>query len=156
MLAKVIAHAPTRAEAAGRLALALERLHLGGVTTNRGLPGGHAARPAFLAGDTTTDFIERVAPAAAVELDDEARGPSWPPPPPSGSRAAPTRSASPTAPASTATGLSGRPEMVEGGPIDVLTGDWLAELTMLILARTRAKRPRRAASPAPSSPRWSR
>ena len=31
--------------------------------------------------------------------------------------------------------------MVEGGPIDVLTGDWLAELTMLILARTRAKRP---------------
>ena len=32
-------------------------------------------------------------------------------------------------------------EMVEGGPIDVLTGDWLAELTMLILSRTRAKRP---------------
>ena len=31
--------------------------------------------------------------------------------------------------------------MVEGGPIDVLTGDWLAELTMLILARTRVKRP---------------
>jgi hypothetical protein len=31
--------------------------------------------------------------------------------------------------------------MVEGGPIDVLTGDWLAELTMLILARARAKRP---------------
>ena len=30
--------------------------------------------------------------------------------------------------------------MVEGGPIDVLTGDWLAELTMLILARTQAKR----------------
>lgn len=27
--------------------------------------------------------------------------------------------------------------MVEGGPIDVLTGDWLAELTMLILAKTR-------------------
>jgi hypothetical protein len=32
-------------------------------------------------------------------------------------------------------------EMVEGGPIDALTGDWLAELTMLILSRTRAKRP---------------
>ncbi len=31
--------------------------------------------------------------------------------------------------------------MVEGGPIDALTGDWLAELTMLILARTKAKRP---------------
>ena len=27
-------------------------------------------------------------------------------------------------------------EMVEDGPIDVLTGDYLAELTMLILART--------------------
>lgn len=36
---------------------------------------------------------------------------------------------------------SGASEMVEGGPIDVLTGDWLAELTMLILQRTRAKRP---------------
>ena len=38
--------------------------------------------------------------------------------------------------------MSAAAEMVEGGPIDVLTGDWLAELTMLILARTRAKHPR--------------
>ncbi len=37
--------------------------------------------------------------------------------------------------------LSAAQEMVQGGPIDALTGDWLAELTMLILARTRAKRP---------------
>jgi hypothetical protein len=37
--------------------------------------------------------------------------------------------------------LSAAREMVEGGQIDVLTGDWLAELTMLILARTRAKHP---------------
>ncbi|MEO7429701.1 MAG: acyclic terpene utilization AtuA family protein, partial [Acidimicrobiales bacterium] len=37
--------------------------------------------------------------------------------------------------------LSAAQEMVDGGPIDVLTGDWLAELTMLILARTQAKRP---------------
>ncbi len=37
--------------------------------------------------------------------------------------------------------LSAAREMVDGGPIDVLTGDWLAELTMLILARSRAKRP---------------
>ena len=37
--------------------------------------------------------------------------------------------------------LSAAREMVEGGPIDVLTGDWLAELTMLILARTRMKHP---------------
>ena len=32
-------------------------------------------------------------------------------------------------------------EMVEQGPIDVLAGEYLAELTMLILARTRVKRP---------------
>ena len=31
--------------------------------------------------------------------------------------------------------------MVEGGPIDVLTGDWLAELTMLILAKQRRRDP---------------
>jgi acyclic terpene utilization AtuA family protein len=30
-------------------------------------------------------------------------------------------------------------EMVEGGPIDVLTGDWLAELTMFILHKTRQR-----------------
>lgn len=32
-------------------------------------------------------------------------------------------------------------EMVEGGPIDILTGDYLAELTMAILARHRMKGP---------------
>jgi hypothetical protein len=37
--------------------------------------------------------------------------------------------------------LSAAREMVEGGPIDVLTGDWLAELTMLILAKARLKDP---------------
>lgn len=35
--------------------------------------------------------------------------------------------------------LAAAREMVEGGPVDVLTGDWLAELTMLILARQRLK-----------------
>jgi hypothetical protein len=37
--------------------------------------------------------------------------------------------------------LSAAAEMVEGGPIDVLTGDWLAELTMLILAKNRLRDP---------------
>jgi hypothetical protein len=37
--------------------------------------------------------------------------------------------------------LAAAHEMVEGGPIDVLTGDWLAELTMLILAKDRLKNP---------------
>src|ERR1700723_1798645 len=32
-------------------------------------------------------------------------------------------------------------EMVEGGPIDVLTGDYLAELTMLILWKAQQKDP---------------
>jgi Acyclic terpene utilisation family protein AtuA len=35
--------------------------------------------------------------------------------------------------------LSAAKEMVDGGQIDVLTGDWLAELTMLILAKTQSK-----------------
>ena len=68
MLAKVIAHAPTRAEAAGRLALALERLHMGGVTTNRHFLAAALRSEVFLAGDTTTDFIERVDPSRAAAL----------------------------------------------------------------------------------------
>ncbi|MFP5224199.1 MAG: acyclic terpene utilization AtuA family protein [Actinomycetota bacterium] len=39
--------------------------------------------------------------------------------------------------------LSAAREMVEGGPIDVLTGDYLAELTMLILFRSKLKDPNR-------------
>jgi propionyl-CoA carboxylase alpha chain len=70
MLAKVIAHASTRAEAAARLALALERLHLGGVETNRDFLAATLRAPAFAAGDTTTDFIERVAPLAHPDLDE--------------------------------------------------------------------------------------
>ena len=73
MLAKVVAHAPTRAEAAGRLALALERLHLGGVTTNRDFLVATLRDPAFLAGDTTTDFIERVRPALERDVDHDER-----------------------------------------------------------------------------------
>src|SRR5271170_6972205 len=37
--------------------------------------------------------------------------------------------------------ISAAREMVEGGPIDVLTGDYLAELTMLILWKARQKGP---------------
>jgi propionyl-CoA carboxylase alpha chain len=71
MLAKLVAHAPTRAEAAGRLALALERLHLAGVTTNRDFLAATLRHPAFLAGETTTDFIDRVAPATTLALADD-------------------------------------------------------------------------------------
>ena len=68
MLAKVIAHGPTRAEAAGRLALSLERLHIGGVTTNRHFLAAALRSQAFLAGDTTTDFIERTDPSRSAAL----------------------------------------------------------------------------------------
>ena len=67
MLAKVIAYAPTRSEAAGRLALALERCHLGGVTTNRDFLVATLRTREFLAGDTTTDFIDRVDPPRSLE-----------------------------------------------------------------------------------------
>lgn len=37
--------------------------------------------------------------------------------------------------------LSAMKDMLEGGPLDYLTGDWLAELTMLILGRDQLKNP---------------
>ncbi len=69
MLAKVIAHGPSRTEAIGRLRLALERLHLGGLITNRDYLVAVLDSPEFAAGDTTTDFIERVRPAARLADD---------------------------------------------------------------------------------------
>ena len=71
MLAKVIAHGPTRAEAAGRLALALERTHLGGLVTNRDFLAATLRTPEFLAGETTTDFIDRVAPPRSLAPSEE-------------------------------------------------------------------------------------
>ena len=69
MLAKVIACAPSRGEAAARLALALDRLHLGGVITNRHYLTEVLRSEAFRAGDTTTDFVERVELAPRRVLD---------------------------------------------------------------------------------------
>ncbi len=63
MLAKVIVGAPTRREAALRLARALETTRVQGIRTNRDFLVSTLRSPEFLAGDTTTDFIERVAPA---------------------------------------------------------------------------------------------
>jgi len=60
MLAKVISHAPTRTEAALKLALALERTRLHGVTTNRDFLVAALRNDEFLAANTTTDFIDRV------------------------------------------------------------------------------------------------
>jgi propionyl-CoA carboxylase alpha chain len=71
LLAKVIAHAPTRTQAASMLALALERLHMGGLSTNRDFLVATLRHDGFLSGDTTTDFIDRFQPALALCLSDE-------------------------------------------------------------------------------------
>ncbi len=60
MLAKVVSHAPTRIEAALKLALALERTRLHGVVTNRDFLVATLRSEEFLSGNTTTDFISRV------------------------------------------------------------------------------------------------
>ena len=57
MLAKVIAHAPTRVEAAQRLARALGAMRVHGVRTNLPLLIDVLRHPAFLAGELDTHFI---------------------------------------------------------------------------------------------------
>ncbi|MFF7636832.1 acetyl/propionyl/methylcrotonyl-CoA carboxylase subunit alpha [Kitasatospora sp. NPDC008050] len=57
MLAKVIAWAPTRAAAARRLADALSRATIHGLTTNRALLVQVLRHPAFLAGELSTAFL---------------------------------------------------------------------------------------------------
>ena len=64
MLAKVIAHGRTRADAARRLARALERAEIHGVTTNRDLLAAILREPDFLAGATDTGYLTRHDPAA--------------------------------------------------------------------------------------------
>jgi len=63
MLAKVIAHAPTREEVARRLAAALAGMRIHGPGTNRDLLVRILRHPEFLAGRTHTDFLERHDPA---------------------------------------------------------------------------------------------
>ena len=64
MLAKVIAHGRTRADAARRLARALERAEIHGVITNRDLLVAILREPGFLAGATDTGYLTRHDPAA--------------------------------------------------------------------------------------------
>ncbi len=59
MLAKVIAHAPTRAEAVASLARVLATSAIHGVTTNRDLLVRTLRHPAFIAGDIDTGFLDR-------------------------------------------------------------------------------------------------
>jgi len=59
MLGKIIAHAPTRREAAQRLRRALEQTWVPGLVTNREHLVKLLAHPAFLAGELDTHFLER-------------------------------------------------------------------------------------------------
>ena len=68
MLAKVITKGKTRTDAANKLALALENLHIGGVTTNRDFLVSSLRSQYFLKGKTTSDFIEKAKPQRAVIL----------------------------------------------------------------------------------------
>ena len=67
LLAKVVAHAPTRVEAARTLAAALSTARIHGVVTNRDLLVGVLRSEAFLAGETDTAFLERHPPAELTE-----------------------------------------------------------------------------------------
>ncbi len=58
MLAKAIGTAPTRPEAASRLAASLAATPVAGVTTNLDLLTAILRDEAFLAGDTTTDYLD--------------------------------------------------------------------------------------------------
>jgi acetyl-CoA carboxylase biotin carboxylase subunit len=72
LLAKVIAHAPTRAEAARRLSYALARAQIHGLRTNRELLVRTLRDPDFLRGQIDTQFLDRHDPAAlAVPLGGE-------------------------------------------------------------------------------------
>ena len=70
MIAKVTVHAPTRREAAARLARVLETTRIQGLTTNRDFLVNTLRTDEYIAGDTTTDFIERVNPARTIEIDE--------------------------------------------------------------------------------------
>ncbi len=68
MIAKVIVKARDRQEAARRLARVLEKTRLQGITNNRDFLISTLQSPEFIAGDTTTDFIERVNPSRSQQM----------------------------------------------------------------------------------------
>jgi len=71
MLAKVIAKGKNRTDAANKLALALQSLHIGGVTTNRDFLVASLRSKQFHKGQTTSDFIEKAKPQRSVILKDQ-------------------------------------------------------------------------------------
>jgi 3-methylcrotonyl-CoA carboxylase alpha subunit len=62
MIGKLIAHAPTRAEAVAKLSAALEATHVGGVSTNLGFLARLVKHEAVAAGRLDTGLIDRALP----------------------------------------------------------------------------------------------
>jgi len=71
MIAKVICYGENRLEAANKLSMALESLHIGGVVTNRDFLVSTLRSEAFLNGLTTTNFIEKVKPPRSYAPSDD-------------------------------------------------------------------------------------
>ncbi|MET9511085.1 biotin carboxylase N-terminal domain-containing protein [Streptomyces flavidovirens] len=74
MLAKVIAHAPTRSEAVRKLAHALERARIHGPVTNRDLLVRSLRHPDFAAGRLDTGFYDRHLDALTEASPDPSHG----------------------------------------------------------------------------------
>ena len=68
MLAKVITKGKNRTDATNKLALALQSLHIGGVTTNRDFLVECLRSKDFYKGNTTSDFINKAKPKRSIEL----------------------------------------------------------------------------------------
>ena len=68
MIAKLIAHGPTRAEAFARLGDALAETEVGGVTTNLPFLRWLVAHPVVLAGEATTAFLTEYPPLSEPPL----------------------------------------------------------------------------------------
>jgi acetyl/propionyl-CoA carboxylase alpha subunit len=68
MIAKLIAHGPTRPEALARLADALAETEVGGVTTNLPFVRWLVAHPALQAGEATTAFLTEYPPLSEPPL----------------------------------------------------------------------------------------
>jgi acetyl/propionyl-CoA carboxylase alpha subunit len=68
MIAKLIAHGSTRADALDRLAAALAQTEVGGVVTNLPFLRWLVAHPALRAGETTTAFLTEHPPLSAPPL----------------------------------------------------------------------------------------
>jgi propionyl-CoA carboxylase alpha chain len=73
MLAKVIVHAPSRAEAAARLRRAMQELEVHGVITNAASLAAILTDPAFLRGETTTAYLDTYPEVLSPKLPGGAR-----------------------------------------------------------------------------------